>query len=73
MQFFVPHCYTSAVFLTYPTPAGSQNHTEREGNCLYHLTMSLAAPQLVKERVQVDTSQLPHIHTILRNKTTLGI
>lgn len=50
MQFFVPHCYTSAVFLTYPTPAGSQNHTEREGNCLYHLTMSLAAPQLVKER-----------------------
>lgn len=33
-----------------PTQITSENHTEREGNCLYQLMMSSAAPQLIKER-----------------------
>lgn len=42
----IPHLASCII----PTPTGSQNHTEREGNCLYQCAMSSAALQLVKQR-----------------------
>lgn len=42
----IPHLASYFV----PTQIRSENHTEREGNCLYQTTMSSATPQLVKQR-----------------------